>query len=88
MLIGNIIQLYYKEGFMCTYSLRMTDSEKKALQDYANTHGISMADALKNAFFDMLEDQYDIKAADEAYEAYLADPETISMAEMKKKYGV
>lgn len=61
---------------------------KKALQDYAKTHGISMADALKNAFFDMLEDQYDIKAADEAYEAYLADPETISMAEMKKKYGV
>lgn len=47
-----------------------------------------MADALKNAFFDMLEDQYDIKAADEAYEAYLSDPETISMAEMKKKYGV
>ena len=82
------MQMYYKEGFMCTYSLRMTDGEKKALQDYANTHGISMADALKNAFFDMLEDQYDIKAADEAYEAYLADPETISMAEMKKKYGV
>ena len=80
--------MYYKEGLMCTYSLRMTDSEKKALQDYAKTHGISMADALKNAFFDMLEDQYDIKAADEAYEAYLADPETISMAEMKKKYGV
>ena len=65
-----------------------TDGEKKALQDYANTHGISMADALKNAFFDMLEDQYDIKASDEAYVAYLADPETISMAEMKKKYGI
>lgn len=73
---------------MGTYSLRMTDGEKKALQDYANTQGISMADALKNAFFDMLEDQYDIKAADEAYEAYIADPETISMAEMMKKYDI
>ena len=80
--------MYYKEILMCTYSLRLTDNEKKLLQDYAATHGISMADALKNAFFDMLEDQYDIRCADEAYEAYLADKKTISMAEMKKKYGI
>ena len=73
---------------MCTYSLRMTDVEKKLLQDYADTQGISMADALKRAFFNMLEDEYDIKAADEAYAEYLRDPETISMAEMKKKYDL
>ena len=80
--------MYYKEVVMCTYSLRLTDGEKRALRDYAHTHGISMADALKNAFFNMLEDQFDITAADEAYAAYLADPETISHAEMKKKYGI
>lgn len=33
-----------------------------------------MADALKGAFFDMLEDQYDIEVADKAYQSYLHDP--------------
>ena len=73
---------------MCTYSLRMTEGEKSVLQDYAKAHGISMADALKGAFFDMLEDQYDIEVADKAYQAYLHDPETISLEEMMKKYDI
>ena len=91
--IGKTESIHYntdvlQEELMTTYSLRMTDYEKRILQDYAKTHGISMADALKSAFFDMLEDQFDIRAADEAYEEYRKDPETISMADMKKKYGI
>ena len=35
-----------------------------------------------------LEDLYDIQAADEAYAAYLSDPETISSDELKKKLGI
>ena len=73
---------------MPVLSVRMTDAEYKALEGYAAANGISMNKAIKDAFFEMLEDQYDIKAADEAYAAYLADPETISMDEMKKKYGI
>ena len=42
----------------------------------------------KKALFEVLEDLYDIKVADEAYAAYLADPETVSMDEIKKKHGV
>ena len=73
---------------MSVLSVRMSEAEYKALEGYAAANGISMNKAIKDAFFEMLEDQYDIKAADEAYAAYLADPETISMAEMKKKYGI
>ena len=80
--------MYYKETLMGVYSMRLTDSEKKVLEDYAKTHGISMADALKNAFFDMLEDQYDIKAADEAYAAYLADPEKRKATEALHPLGL
>ena len=35
-----------------------------------------------------LEDLYDIQAADEAYAAYLSDPETISSDELKKKLEI
>ena len=35
-----------------------------------------------------LEDLYDIQAADEAYAAYLSDPETISSDELKKKLDI
>lgn len=72
---------------MTSYTLRMTNHEKEMLRDYAKAHGISMANALKSAFFDMLEDQFDIRAADEAYEEYREDPETISMVDMKAKYS-
>ena len=73
---------------MAVLSVRLSDAEYKALEGYASINGVSMNKAIKDAFFDMLEDSYDIKVADEAYEAYLSDPETISMDEMKKKYGI
>jgi len=72
---------------MARLSLRLTHLEKDILQAYAKSHGISMAQALKDAFFDQFEDQEDAKAGELAYQAYLKDPQTISMEEMKARYG-
>ena len=38
-----------------------------------------MADALKGAFFDMLEDQYDIEVADKAYQTISTIPKPFRM---------
>ena len=43
-------------------SLRVTEDEKKMMESYAKLHGIKISDALKEAFFEKLEDEYDLKA--------------------------
>lgn len=59
------------------------DKPKNVVQE-----SLVLTPEFKKALFEVLEDLYDIKVADEAYAAYLTDPETVSMDEIKKKHGV
>ncbi len=49
-------------------SVRVSEKEKSWMENYAKLHGISLSDAVKIAFFEKLEDEYDLKAIRE-YEA-------------------
>ena len=73
---------------MAVLSVRLSDAEYKALESYATVKGISLNKAIKDAFFEMLEDQYDLEAFDEAYAAYLKDPKTYSSEELAKELGI
>jgi len=46
-------------------SLRVTDEEKKMMDAYAKVHGVNLSDAIKEAFFQILEDEYDLKLIEE-----------------------
>ena len=46
---------------MAHISLRVTDKEKKTMENYANFHGITLSDDIKDVFFQKLEDEYDLK---------------------------
>ncbi|MDR1069011.1 MAG: DUF6290 family protein [Clostridiales Family XIII bacterium] len=48
-------------------SMRVTPAEKNIMQDYAAAHGSTVSQVVKDAFFERLEDQMDIKA----YQNYL-----------------
>ena len=73
---------------MPVLSVRMTDAEYKALEGYAATNDVSMNKAIKDAFFEMLEDQYDLEAFDRAYAEYLKDPKTYTSDEVAKELGI
>lgn len=47
-----------------TFSIRMTDDEKKLAESYAKLHSMSVGEAIKCAFFEKIEDEYDIALAD------------------------
>ncbi|MBR6866420.1 MAG: ribbon-helix-helix protein, CopG family, partial [Bacilli bacterium] len=47
---------------MAVLSVRLSDAEYKALDSFAKANDISMNKAIKDAFFEMLEDQYDLEA--------------------------
>ncbi len=49
-------------------SLRVSQQEKNWMDGYAKLQGVNLSDAIKNVFFEKLEDEYDLKAIRE-YEA-------------------
>ena len=67
---------------MSVLSVRMSDAEYNALQKFAKANNVSMNQAIKDAFFEKLEDEYDLEVFDKAYAEYLKDPKTYSLDEI------
>ena len=67
---------------MSVLSVRMSSEEYRALQKFAQANKVSMNQAMKNAFFEMLEEKYDLEVFDKAYAEYLKDPKTYSLDEV------
>ena len=65
-------------------SIRMTQEEKKLADAYARLSGVSLSEAIKRAYFDKIEEEYDIALADAALKEYEKNPKTISHEDMKK----
>lgn len=71
-----------------SFSIRLTAEEKNLAESYARLHSMSLGEAFKRAFFDKIEEEYDIAVADEAYKEYLAEPKTYSHVEVKDMLGL
>ncbi len=54
-----------------SFSIRLTPQEKKLAQSYANLHSISLSEAFKQALFEKIEDEYDLKIAQDAYDEFV-----------------
>ena len=69
-------------------SIRMTDEEKQLADAYAKLNGISLSEALKRAYFEKIEDEYDIALADSALREYEKNPKTYTLDELMKELGL
>lgn len=70
--------------YMPHVSLRVSQQEKEWMDSYANLHGVSLSDAIKSAFFEKLEDEYDLRTIRE-YENNKASVEFYSLEETKNE---
>lgn len=77
--------MYYKEVMNMTFSIRLTEDERRLADSYAKLHSLSVGDAFKRALFEKIEDEYDIAVAKEREEAYQKDPVTYSHEEVWKE---
>lgn len=53
------------------FSIRLSEEERKIATSYSKLHSMSLAEAFKSALFEKIEDEYDIKIAEEAYKEYV-----------------
>ena len=67
---------------MNVLSVRLNNEEYKTLRKFAKANNVPMSKALKDAFFDKLEDEYDLEIFDKAYAEYLKNPKTYSLDEV------
>ena len=77
--------MYYTGGVLMVISIRMTEEEKKLANAYARLNGISLSEAIKRAYFEKIEDEYDIALADAALREYEKNPKTYTLEELMKE---
>jgi len=70
-------------------SLRVTEEERNLMEDYAKVHGVNLSEAIKGAFFQMLEDEYDLQTIKaHRNEKARGKVEFYSHEEIKKELGL
>ena len=65
-------------------SLRLSDEETNLIKKYAELNGLSVSELIRQSVLDRIEDEYDLKAYDEALAEYLVAPVTYTHAEVIK----
>lgn len=68
-------------------SMRVNDKEKKLIQEFANFYGMSVSEYIRYIVMEKIEDEYDLKCAEEAHEEFLKDPVTYTLDEVIERYG-
>ena len=69
--------------------LRVSESELAAIRGYAELHGLTVSDAVRSAILDRIENELDVKIAEQAYSEWINEgKKTYSMEEVKKELGL
>ena len=69
-----------------TITIRLEGEEKALISDYAAAFGISVSEFIRKVALEHIEDELDLQVWEEAKAEFEADPETISSADIAKKY--
>lgn len=69
-------------------SIRMTSEEKELADAYARLNGVSLSEAIKRAYFEKIEEEFDIALADASLKEYEKNPKTYSLKELMEELGL
>lgn len=74
---------------MNIFSLRISDNDKKVIENYAKLKGIPISELLRNSVLEKIEDEIDIDLYNQAMQEYSANPEeAILFGEAMKELGL
>lgn len=69
-------------------SLRLNDRDSSLFKRYAEMHGITVSELVRQSVMARIEDEYDLQAYDKALCDFHADPVTYSLDEVEKELGL
>ena len=62
-----------------TISLRLNDEDSELIRAYAALNGITVSELIRRSVLERIENEYDLKAYEEAMAAYQKNPVTFSL---------
>ena len=65
-----------------TISLRLNNADSELVKAYAALNGMTVSELLRRSVLERIEDEYDLKAYEEAMAAYKANPVTFSLEDV------
>lgn len=66
----------------------MTNEEKKLAKAYARCKGVTLSEAIKNALFEAIEDEFDVSQAELSFDEYRRTGISYTQGEMKKRLAI
>lgn len=74
---------------MSIISLRLNEKEEKLLKEFSTFEGLGVSSYIKKILFERLEDEYDIRCFEEAYNNHLeSGKKTYSFDEVLEELGI
>lgn len=68
-------------------SMRVSEKERKLIKDFAEFYGMNTSEYIRKVVLERIEDEFDIKAYDEAEAEFLKNPKTYTLQEIIDGYG-
>lgn len=68
-------------------SIRLNERETDLFKRYAELHGITVSELIRQSVMEKIEDEFDLHAYDKALASFREDPVTYSLDEVEKELG-
>ena len=73
---------------MASATIRLTEDEHRLIKGFAAQQRRSMADVIRLAILDQIEDEYDLAVLKEAEAEYEQNPESYTLDEIKERHNI
>lgn len=69
-------------------SIRLNPAEDELIRNYANIHGISVSELMRQAVLEKIEDEIDMRLYEEGLAEYRQNPKTYTLEEVERELGL
>ena len=69
-------------------SIRLNPAEDELIRNYANIHGISVSELMRQAVLEKIEDEIDMSLYEEGIGEYRQNPKTYTLEEVERELGL
>lgn len=73
---------------MSTISVRLNDDDTTLFKKYAELNNLTISELVRKTIIEKIEDEFDLRAYDEALAEYKNNPVTYSLDEVEKELGL
>lgn len=77
----------HKEAMKMAISIRLNKAEDELIRGYANMHGLSVSEFMRQSALERIEDELDMKLFEEALDDFKKNPKTYTLDEVEKELG-